>query len=253
MKTNERFLQAMAYMNATMQNDNKLGHQWKYCNTKSKKVTGFEEKRKAGKYLTNCVDGVQDALIMAGIPTNQNVLAWYGGDGKIVWTNKNAEAAVRKYFEIVPTGGKTVKWLYDNFKLCDGDILLGYQGMSHTNCYFGGTQSFDSGHAFCTPKSGEGAKFKKWIGGLTYKNKKVNYILRLIDRAQYRVQAGAFSDINKYYEQAAIVQRKGFPVAMVQEDGMYKVQVGLYSGKTNADRKVALLKSKGIAAFVKEV
>ena len=83
MKTNERFLEALRHMNATMKIDNKAGHQWKYCNVTKKKVYGFENKRKAGKYLTNCVDGVQDALRIAGVKAT----AWYGGNGNIVWLN----------------------------------------------------------------------------------------------------------------------------------------------------------------------
>ena len=47
MKTNERFMEALKYMNATMKADNAIGHQWKYCNVSSKKAKGgFEEKRK---------------------------------------------------------------------------------------------------------------------------------------------------------------------------------------------------------------
>lgn len=250
MKTNERYLEALAYMNVTMKNDNKLGHQWKYCNVTSKKVKGFENKRKAGKYLTNCCDGVQDALRIAGLP--EAALCWYGGDGKIVWTNGKAKEEAMKYFFIKPTDGKTVNQLLNGNKLCDGDILLGYRGFCHTNCYYGGSNSFDSGHAYCSG-TGEGAKFKKWIGTVTYKTKKVNWILRLKDRAHYRVQAGAFSDINKYNQQVDLLRRKGFQATMLIEDNMYKVQAGSFSGKTNAEKLVAQIQKKGISAFVKEV
>ena len=248
MKTNEKFLEALQYMNATMKADNNAGHQWKYCNVTKKKVYGFENKRKAGKYLTNCVDGVQDALRIAGVKAT----AWYGGNGKIVWLNDHAKSDAKKYFNIISTGGKTVNQLYKEGQLCDGDILMGYQGFSHTNCYYGGTKSFDSGHAYCSG-SGEGAKFKKWIGAMTYKTKKVNYILRLKDRAHYRVQAGAYTDINKFHEQAALLRKKGFSVVMLQEEGMYKAQVGHFAGKSNAERLLASLSKKGFSAFIKEV
>ena len=250
MKTNERFLEEMRYMNVTMQNDNRLGHQWTYCNVTSKKTKGgFEARRKAHNYKLNCVDGVQDALRIADpkIP-----ISWYGAGGKIVWMNDHVQSDTKKYFDIISTGGKTVNQLYKNGKLCDGDILIGYQGMNHTNAYYGGSKSFDSGHAYCSGK-GEGAKFKKWIGGITYKNYRVNYIMRLKDRAHYRVQAGAFSDIGKYNEQTELLRKKGFPCTMIWEDNMYKCQVGYYSGKTNADNMVAKLAKSGVAAFVKEV
>ena len=252
MRTNERFLEALKYMNVTMKADNSVGNQWTYCNVSSKKVTGFENKRKQKKFRTNCVDGVQDGLRIAGVP--QSALCWYGGDGKIVWTNSSAKENAKKYFSIISTGGKTVNQLYNEKRLCDGDILVGYQGFSHTNCYYGnGKHSFDSGHAFCTPKTGEGAKYKKWIGGLTYGTKKVNYILRLKDRASYRVQCGAFVDIEKYNEQVNLMRRKGFTSSMLIEDGMYKVQAGFFSGRTNAERLVSELAKKGISSFIKEV
>ena len=250
MKTNERFLDALKYMNSTMKNDNSLGHQWRYCNVTSKKAKGFEEARTKGKYLINCVDGVQWALKIAGIPSS--ALCWYGTDGRIAWTKTGAKEAAQKYFSIISTQGKTVKQLYDSGQLCDGDILIGYQGMNHTNCYYGGSKSFDSGHAYCSG-SGEEARFKKWIGSLAHKTKKVNWILRLKDRAHYRVQAGAFSDFDKYNEQAALMRKKGFAATMILEDGMYKVQAGYYSGKTNAEKMVAALAKKGISSFIKEV
>lgn len=251
MKTNERFLEALQYMDTTLRADNKAGHQWKYCNVTKKKAKGFEQARKQGKYLINCVDGVQWALRIANpkIP-----ISWYGGNGTIVWLNDHSKADVKKYFKIISTGGKTVSQLYKAGSLCDGDILLGYQGFCHTNAYFGnGGKSFDSGHAYASPKSGEGAKIKKLIGSLAHKGDRVNYILRLKDRAHYRVQAGAYSDKRKFDEQAAKLRKAGFSVTLIEEDGMYKAQVGYFSGKTNADKLVATLKKKGFSAFVKEV
>ena len=258
MRQNERFLEAMSYMNTTMKADNKAGHQWTYCNVQSKKLKGgFEAKRKPGNpkaYKTNCVDGVQDALLMAGVPSS--ALAWYGGNGNIVWCNKNAEAEARKYFDIIPVKNKTLLQLWNDMELCDGDIPVGYVGFSHTNCYYGGSnykKFFDSGHAYATPKSGEGARFSKWIGSMYYKNKKVKYLLRLKDRATYRVQAGAYNQLDKYAEQANYIKSKGYKVTCIEEDGMYKAQVGSFSGKSNAARFAAMVKAAGIDCFVKEI
>jgi hypothetical protein len=250
MKLNEQFLEYLKYMNTTVKNDNQEGKQWKYCNSTKKKAKGFDAARKAGKYLINCVDGPQWALKAIGV----KCLSWYGGEKCIVWLNDHAKKDVEKYFDIIETGGKTPKYMYDHMVLCDGDILLGYSGMNHTNVYYGGEKSFDSGHAYASG-SGEGANIRKFIGALSHKNTKVYYILRFKDkfRAHYRVQAGAYTDINKYKAQEALIKQKGFAVKMVQEDNMYKCQVGLYSGKTNAERKVSQLKAKGIDAFVKEV
>lgn len=242
MRTNEVFLAALRDMSAAVNADYKAKRAWHYTNTKKRYKT-FEKARETNR-LTNCVDAVQMGLRKAGIPAS--ALGWYGGKGKIVWDSDKARAEALKYFDVVTTGGKTVNQLKSGGHLCDGDILLGYQGMSHTNCYIGGNKSFDAG-------ASEGAAFKRWIFQLKWGSKKVNRILRLKDRAHYRVQAGAYTDIGKYNAQEALVRRKGFPTTMIREDGMYKVQVGYFSGKTNAENLVAKLARNGISAFAKEV
>jgi cell division protein FtsN len=128
-------------------------------------------------------------------------------------------------------------------------------GFTHTCCFYGGStgkKSFDSGHAFCTG-GGENAEFRKWIGPLTCKSNSVQYILRLKDRAHYRVQAGAFTDIRVFNQEAARLKQAGFPVTQITEDGMYKIQCGYFSGKSNANRLRDQLIAKGFGAFVKEV
>lgn len=241
MRKNEIFLQALQDMNNVVKTDYASGHAWHYTN-KKKRYKIFENARSHNR-LTNCVDAVQFGLRKAGVPAS--ALDWYGGKGKIVWCSGGAKAEAQKYFEIVPAHGKTVNQLYNQMLLCDGDILLGYP-MAHTNCYFGGQKSFDAG-------AGEGAVFKKWMFALKWKTKKVNWILRLKDRAHYRVQAGAFSSMEKYNQAKAYVESKGYPTSMAYEDGMYKLQIGSYSGKTNAERVAAGAAKKGIDVFVKEL
>lgn len=249
MNKNEKFLKELKYMDSAMRIDNKTGHRWKYCNNTSKKAKGFESARKSGKYLINCVDGVQWALKAIGV----KCLSWYGGDGKIVWLNDHAKNDVEKYFDIIQTGGRTPKQMYDNMMLCDGDILLGYAGINHTNVYYGGQKSFDSGHAYASG-SGEGAEINKFIGSLSHRNTKVYYILRFKDRyrAHYRVQCGAYSDIGKFEEQLRKVEKAGYKATKVIEDGMMKIQIGYFSGKTNAER-FADKASKKISVYVKEI
>jgi N-acetylmuramoyl-L-alanine amidase len=92
-----------------------------------------------------------------------------------------------------------------------------------------------------------------WIGKLTYKTKKVGTLLRLKDRAHYRVQAGAFTNLPEYTRNKEIIEKKGFPVSMVKEDNMFKIQLGYFSGKTNAERFAAKVAKKGISVFVKEI
>ena len=249
MKTNERFLEALKNMNATMKADNKAGKKWHYSNSNAKQAHTFPKARETGKRYTNCVLAVWWGLRAAGVP--DKALRWQGVKGKIAFKDEAAKREALKYFDLISTKGKTVKQLY-NQGLCDGDILGGFPNMNHTCVYYGGLQSFDAGHAYCSG-SGEGALYKKWIGSLTYKNNKPSHILRLKDRAHYRVQAGAYTDINKFHEQAAKLRKAGFSVVMLQEEGMYKAQVGYFSGKSNAERLLVSLDKKGFSAFVKEV
>ena len=246
MKTNERFLESLKYMDAEMRKDKSAGKPWRYTNVK-KRYSRFEDARKHNR-LTNCVSGVQMGLLMAGLPSA--CTHWYGAGGKIVFTSNEGREAVKKHFD-VKTVNATVNSLYKDNKLCDGDILI-YQNMNHTNCYYGGAKSFDSGHAYCKG-NGELAVFNKWIGNLAVKTAKVGCILRLKDRAHYRVQAGAFSDINKYNEHVEMMRKKGFATSMLIEDGLYKVQAGSFSGRTNAEKLVSLLAKKSIPSFIKEV
>ena len=252
MKTNERFLAALRQMNTVMKEDVKAGRKWRYSNSSAKQAHTFALARQKGKRYTNCVLGVWWGLREAGVP--DSALHWMGGIGKIIWTTSTAKKNAEKYFEVISTGGKSVQNLYNTGKLCDGDVLLGFHSMQHTCVFYGGStgkKSFDSGHSFCDG-SGEAA-FRKWIGDLTCKNYKVNYILRLKDRAHYRVQAGAFTDINVFNSEAARLKAAGFPVTRIDEDGMYKIQTGYFSGKSNANRQRDKLIAKGFGAFVKEV
>ena len=246
MKTNEKFLQSLSYMNNEMKKDTKAGKLWRYTNIK-KRYARFEDARKHNR-LTNCVSGVQMGMLMSGLPSA--TIHWYGSNGKIVYTTDKGKKAVPQYFSILKPN-KTVNTLYKNNQLCDGDILV-YCGMNHTNAYYGNGKSFDSGHAFCKG-SGELAVFKKWIGSLRYKTSKVGVILRLKDRAHYRVQAGAYKSEAELNKQKALLQKKGVAYTIVSEDGLFKVQLGMFSGKTNAEKYAAQMKKKKIDVIVKEV
>lgn len=243
---NEKFLESLKYIDTEMRKDTAAGKKWRYTNCK-KRYVKFETARKNNR-LTNCVSGVQMGILKAGLPGA--CTHWYGAGGKIVYTTQLGKDTVKKYFDIIKAND-TVISLYNKNKLCDGDILI-YANMNHTNVYYGGTKSFDSGHAYCNG-SGELAEFKKWIGNLVYKTSKVAYILRLKDRAHYRVQAGAYTTQKEFDKQVALLQKKGYKPAKLVEDGMLKIQLGYYSGKTNANRLVTELKKKGISAFVREV
>ena len=250
MPKKELFLAALKMMNATMKQDIRDGNIWKYCNITKKKEKTFDAARKKKKFLVNCCDGVHWGCKIAGIPAS--ALSWYGQEGgKIAWCSANAEANAKKYFDIIKVGDKTVSQLLNDDRLMEGDILT-YVGFSHTNAYYMNGKSFDSGHAYCTPKSGEGAVFKKWIGNLSCKNNKVGYIFRIKDRFHYRVFAGAYYNLDKANEQVTYLERLKIKSLIREEDGMFKVQLGYFDGKEIAEKTAARANSKGVATFIRE-
>lgn len=66
----------------------------------------------------------------------------------------------------------------------------------------------------------------------------------------YRVQVGAFSKRENADNQLKAVKAKGFDAFITQVDGLYKVQVGAYSIKENAEAQLARVKAAGFDAFI---
>ncbi|AFS77586.1 sporulation-specific N-acetylmuramoyl-L-alanine amidase CwlC [Gottschalkia acidurici 9a] len=66
----------------------------------------------------------------------------------------------------------------------------------------------------------------------------------------YRVQVGAFSVRANADSLVNELKTKGYSPIVVQVDGLYKVQVGAFSVKANADSLVNELKTKGYQAIV---
>ena len=66
----------------------------------------------------------------------------------------------------------------------------------------------------------------------------------------YRVQVGAYQQKTNADTQLARVKDAGFDTYMVQSGGLYKIQVGAYCEKGNADNMLAKLKAAGFDAFI---
>ncbi len=66
----------------------------------------------------------------------------------------------------------------------------------------------------------------------------------------YRVQVGAYSVRENAERQLQRVKDAGFDTYMIQVDGLYKIQVGAYSKRSNADRMLAKVKDAGFDAFI---
>lgn len=66
----------------------------------------------------------------------------------------------------------------------------------------------------------------------------------------YRVQVGAYSKKENADNQLKAIKAKGFDAFITQVDGLYKVQVGAYSVKANAEAQLAKVKAAGFDAFI---
>ncbi|MBS4195316.1 N-acetylmuramoyl-L-alanine amidase [Lederbergia citri] len=66
----------------------------------------------------------------------------------------------------------------------------------------------------------------------------------------YRVQIGAYSKKANADAEAAKAKRAGYTPYIAVEGGLYKVQIGAYSVKANADKVAAELKKKGFSVFI---
>lgn len=66
----------------------------------------------------------------------------------------------------------------------------------------------------------------------------------------YRVQVGAFSKKANADAMMTKIKNAGFDTYMVHIDGLYKVQVGAFSKKANADAMAEKLKAKGFNSYI---
>ena len=66
----------------------------------------------------------------------------------------------------------------------------------------------------------------------------------------YRVQVGAFSLKRNAQKKLAAIETDGFDACIVQEGTWYKVQVGAFSDRTNANRMIVKLKAAGYSGVV---
>lgn len=66
----------------------------------------------------------------------------------------------------------------------------------------------------------------------------------------YRVQVGAYSNKTNADAQSKKLKDDGFSTYIYKEDGLYKVQVGAYSKKENAEATKKKLEQKGYSTFI---
>lgn len=66
----------------------------------------------------------------------------------------------------------------------------------------------------------------------------------------YKVQIGAFKNKANADQLAARAKAKGFDQYVVRQDGLYKVQIGAYAKKANAEAQAAKAKKAGFETYI---
>lgn len=247
-------------MNDQMLADIKAGIRWKYSNTRKLSPT-FAKARSSKNYYCNCAKMPLWALKMLGI-VPESAEGFYGRrDGKLIFKSAETKKAIQAACDIIDINmKKTVNQAIKDGTLQPGDIVTYYNPLQHTNIYAGNKKWYDSGHAY-GGGSGE-APFKTWYGNTVYGSYKISHIIRLrgtkivttVDTTQYRVQVGSYLLKDNADNMFNIVKRTGLDVKIVRYDGEYVVQLeDLFSNRADAEKLVATAAAKGIIAIVKEV
>ena len=173
----QKLCAACVRINQWLVDDIKIKIPWRYYNTGHVSESTFWKTRKAKKYFTNCMGGVGFAMKESGLPIS--ACSWYGQNGGTIrWLNDHAEKDLRKYADLIKVGNKTVRQAMNDGTICPGDILTLVE-INHTFIYLGNGLFFDSGHAYCDKKSGEGVLYVKWIGGIYWSGYHLGWIIRL--------------------------------------------------------------------------
>lgn len=245
------FLAALTKMNAQMQKDLANGKKWGYYNSK---VSGtFAEAVANGNRRCNCATLPNWALKIIGV-MDENAASFYGKKGgEIAWRKSATKAAVEKYCEVIKIGNKTVNKAMKDGTLKKGDIVT-YVSMNHTNVYLGGERWFDSGHAYAHG-SGDGAWWETWFGETHYGGEKIGYIIRLRTPVSYRVQVGSYLIKDNANNMMAKVKAAGFAAEIITINNQYIVQVGgsLFQTLTEANALAARLDKAKFPTAVIEI
>ena len=247
----DAFIAALTKMNAQMQKDLANGKKWGYYN--SKVSTSYAHAMANGNRRCNCATLPNWALKIIGV-MDEDATTFYGKKGgEIAWRKSSTKAAVEKYCEVIKVGNKTVNKAMKDGTLRKGDIVT-YVSMNHTNVYLGGERWFDSGHAYAHG-TGDGAWWETWFGETHYGGEKIGYIIRLRTPVSYRVQVGSYLIKDNANNMMAKVKAAGFAAEIITINNQYIVQVGgsLFQTKTEADALAARLDKAKFPTAVIEI
>ena len=224
---------------------------WRYYNSN---VSGtFAAALKNNNRRANCATIAN--WVLRELKVFKSGMYFWGRLGGTLACSEQTMKALTTYCKVIHVNGKkTVQKALKDGTLQPGDIVT-YVDIQHTNIYAGDGRWYDAGHAYCK-ESGEGAKFISWYGKTLYYDQKIAYIIRYKEPKQtiYRVQVGAYTDkANADLKAEEVTKKSGFPCFEEKTD-MIRVYCGSFTEKANAKKRMQKLTSAGIlGVFIKKV
>jgi hypothetical protein len=234
-----------------MRADIKAGKIWRYYNSHTSGT--FDAAERDANYRANCATIANWCLRKLKVFKAGNYV--WGRLGCTLACDDATLTVLKKKCKLIHVNGKkNVGQLIKDGTLEPGDIVT-YVDIQHTNIYAGNNHWYDAGHAYCT-ETGEGARFRTWYGVTVYSDQRVAYIIRYKEpeKTTYRVQVGAYTDkVNADAKVKEVADKSGFPCFEEQTD-MIRVYCGSFEKKANATARIKDLSKAGIdGAFVAKV
>lgn len=166
------------------------------------------------------------------------------GYGLVQWTFWSRKEALLNYARSV---GKSIGDLGMQLDFMWSE-MQGYKGMMET--LKGATSVAEASNVVMTQyerpaDQSEAAQARRAGYGKTYYDKYAGAVQPPATDGLYRVQVGAYSELENARRQLAAIQSKGFEALVKQFDNLYKVQTGAYSVKANAEAQLARVKAAG--------
>lgn len=166
------------------------------------------------------------------------------GYGLVQWTFWSRKEALLNYARSVDKSigdlGMQLDFMWSE--------MQGYKGMMET--IKGATSVDEASNAVMTQyerpaDQSEAAQARRASYGKTYYDKYAGAAQPPATDGLYRVQVGAYSELENARRQLAAIQGKGFEALVKKFGNLYKVQTGAYSVKANAEAQLVRVKAAG--------
>ena len=197
---------------------------------------------------------VDDKEAVQGLPLNRN--GWHAGDGQ--GPGNRSYIGVEICYSLDPGDPRYIK-AENNAAILSAMLMKTYgwgTGQADIHRTFSGKycphRMLDNG-GWPGPFKAKVQRELDLLGGKTQPNPVTPAIPSAKTGTLYRVQVGAFSDKKNAEKLKADLIKAGFKGAFITKQGaLYKVQVGAYQVKANAENQARIVRAKGFKTYIAE-